>query len=71
MAGDSPVRVWRLHRGLSGQVLAMRAGVSTAYLSQIERRRRPGAFATMAKLAQALGVDMEDLAPWAGREGLP
>jgi DNA-binding Xre family transcriptional regulator len=64
MAGAVPVRVWREHRGLSARALAARAGISTAYLSQIETGRKPGSFGAMAKLARALGVDMEDLAPW-------
>jgi transcriptional regulator with XRE-family HTH domain len=33
-------------------------------LSQIETGKKPGSFDAMAKLARALGVDMEDLAPW-------
>ena len=64
MAGAAPVRAWREHRGLSARALASRAGISAAYLSQIETGRKPGSFATMAKLARALGVDMEDLEPW-------
>jgi transcriptional regulator with XRE-family HTH domain len=64
MAGEVPLRVWREHRGLSARALADRAGVSTAYLSQIETGNKPGSFAAMAKLARALGVDMEDLEPW-------
>jgi ribosome-binding protein aMBF1 (putative translation factor) len=64
MAGEVPVRVWREHRGLSARALASRAGVSTAYLSQIETAKKPGSFEAIAKLARALGVDMEDLEPW-------
>jgi len=64
MAGEVPVRAWREHRGLSGRAPAARAGISAAYLSQIETGRKPGSFDAMAKLARALGVDMEDLAPW-------
>jgi DNA-binding XRE family transcriptional regulator len=64
MAGEVPVRVWREHRGLSARTLAGRAGVSVAYLSQIETGKKPGSFDAMAKLARALGVDMEDLEPW-------
>ena len=56
--------VWREHRGLSARTLAGRAGVSVAYLSQIETGKKPGSFDAMAKLARALGVDMEDLEPW-------
>jgi ribosome-binding protein aMBF1 (putative translation factor) len=64
MAGAMPVRAWREHRGLSARALAARAGISAAYLSQIETGRKPGSFDAMAKLARALGVDMEDLDPW-------
>lgn len=64
MAGAVPVRVWREHRGLSARALARRAGISAAYLSQIETGRKPGSFDAMARLARALGVDMEDLEPW-------
>jgi DNA-binding Xre family transcriptional regulator len=64
MAGDVPVRVWRQHRGMSARALAARAGISAAYLSQIETGKKPGSFDAMAKLARALDVDMEDLEPW-------
>ena len=64
MAGEVPVRVWREHRGLSARALADRAGISAAYLSQIETGQKPGSFDAMARLARALGVDMEDLEPW-------
>jgi DNA-binding Xre family transcriptional regulator len=64
MAGEVPVRVWREHRGLSARALASRAGISTAYLSQMETGKKPGSFDAMAKVARALGVRMEDLEPW-------
>jgi DNA-binding Xre family transcriptional regulator len=64
MASEVPVRVWREHRGLSARALADRAGISAAYLSQIETGKKPGSFDAMARLARALGVDMEDLEPW-------
>jgi ribosome-binding protein aMBF1 (putative translation factor) len=64
VAGEVPVRVWREHRGLSARALAARAGISPAYLSQIETAKKPGSFEAMAKLARALGVAMEDLEPW-------
>ncbi len=64
LAGEAPVRVWREHRNVSARALANRAGLSAAYLSQIETGKKPGSFDAMAKLARALGVDMEDLEPW-------
>jgi transcriptional regulator with XRE-family HTH domain len=36
-------------------------------LSQIETGKKPGSFDAMAKLARALGVDMEDLESRGGR----
>ena len=43
--------------------LAKRAGISGAYLSQIESGVREGTGATLKKLAKALGVDL-DLLIW-------
>jgi DNA-binding Xre family transcriptional regulator len=63
-AGEVPVRVWRQHRGLSARALAARAGISAAYLSQIETGKKPGSFDAMANLARALDVHMEDLESW-------
>jgi ribosome-binding protein aMBF1 (putative translation factor) len=54
-------RAWREHRGLSARALAGRAGISAAYLSQIETGKKPGSFDAMARLARA--VTMEDLEP--------
>lgn len=63
LAGESPLRVWREHRGLSAKALAERAGLSQAYVSQIETGRRDGSLSAMAALAQALAVGLDDLAP--------
>lgn len=61
VAGESPVKVWREHRGLSQRVLAERAGLNFAYLSQIETGARKGPVRTMKKLAEVLGVDLDDV----------
>ena len=71
MAGAAPVRAWREHRGLSARVLASRAGISAAYLSQIETGRKPGSFATMARLARALGVDSSRFSSLRKRQSVP
>lgn len=62
VAGESPVRVWREHRGLTQAGLAEAAGVGVSYLSEIETRRKPGSVAALGKLARALGVALDDLA---------
>jgi DNA-binding XRE family transcriptional regulator len=61
VAGESPVRVWREHRGLTMAALAERAGIAQPYLSQIETGKRDGTAQTMKKLALALDVTVDDL----------
>ena len=63
LAGESPVRVWRRHRGLTLGELADRAGIAPSYLSEIETGRKPGSVAALGKLAEALGVELDDVAP--------
>ncbi|MFT6489936.1 MAG: transcriptional regulator with XRE-family HTH domain [Parvibaculaceae bacterium] len=61
--GDSPVRVWREQRGLKAVQLARAAGISPAYLSEIETGKKDGTFRTMTSIAACLGVPLDDLAP--------
>lgn len=63
LAGESPVRVWREHRGLTAQALAEAAGLAQSYVSQIETGKRDGTIDTLVKLADALGVLVDDLVP--------
>ena len=63
--GENPVRVWREYRGISVKDLAAEAGLSQPYLSQIETGRREGTMRSMAAIARALRVDLDDLAPTA------
>lgn len=62
--GESPVRVWREHRGLSLRALAERASLSPALLSEIENGKKEGSIKTLVSLARALDVDLDDLTPW-------
>jgi DNA-binding XRE family transcriptional regulator len=61
LEGESPVKVWREKRGQSQRKLAAAAGVSAAYLGEIETGRKPGSAATLARLANALQVKIDDL----------
>lgn len=61
LAGENLVRVWREHRGLSASALAEKAGIAQPYLSQIETGKREGTLQTMKKIADALGVAIDDL----------
>ncbi len=41
--------------------LAKAAGINAVYLSQIETGKRSGSTRTLAAIARALGVDIDDL----------
>ena len=59
--GQAPVRVWREHRGLSQSALARASGVHRVQVADIEAGRKTGSVHTLRKLADALGVAVEDL----------
>ena len=59
--GVNPLKVWREYRGLTQQQAADAAGISKAYLSQIEGGKRQGSAKVLKSLAKALNVDLDDL----------
>lgn len=59
--GENPVKVWRDYRGLSQKELAAKAGISTAYLSQIESGKRTGSAETLRAIADALNLSLDDI----------
>lgn len=61
MDGESPLRVWRDFRNLSAKDLAAQAGISTAYLSEIETGKKEGSLSVLKGIAKALNVDLDDL----------
>ena len=61
LEGENPVRVWRQHREMSQVQLAKAAGISQAYLAQIETGKREGALSLYRSLADALEIDLDDL----------
>ena len=65
--GANPVRAWREHRGLTISALANAAGVTPAYVSQIESGKREGTIGTLRKIAAALNVLIDDIVDSAGR----
>ena len=62
LAGESPLRVWRKHRGFTLDALAERVGVSKGYLSQIENGQKPGTLGLFRRLAVVLNVALDELA---------
>lgn len=61
LAGESPVKLWREHRGLTQQELATQAGISKPYLSQIETGKRQGTVETLSAIAKSLNVPIDVL----------
>ena len=61
IGGENPVKVYREWRGLSQAELAAKVGVSTGYLSQVERSVRQFSRKTQAEVATVLGVLPDDL----------
>ena len=61
LSGVSPIKVYREHRGMSQKELAAATNISPVYLSQIETGRRVGSAKTLASIAHALEVSLDDL----------
>jgi transcriptional regulator with XRE-family HTH domain len=61
--GLHPVRAWREFRGFTQTQLAMVAGISRAYLAQIEGGERTGTLEIVARLARVLDCLIEQLMP--------
>ena len=61
LAGESPLKVWREYRGLTQEALASQAGISKAYVSQIESGKRQGAIKTLQAIARVLALSLDDL----------
>ena len=59
--GENPIRVYRELRGFSAKELADRTGISAAFLSEIENRKKEGGVSTLKKIAGALRVTIDDL----------
>ena len=59
--GENKILAWREYRGLSAKALAETAGITQAYLSQIESGKRDGTVGTMKRIAEALKVTIDDL----------
>jgi len=61
LAGESPIRVWRQHRGFSLQDLAQRAGTTEQDLHRIEKENSELDSDLCQRLARLLDCDPEDL----------
>ncbi|MBU1171270.1 MAG: helix-turn-helix transcriptional regulator [Proteobacteria bacterium] len=59
--GESPVKVFREHREMTQAVLAKKTGVTKTTISEIETGRKQGSVGTLKAIANALGLDIDDL----------
>jgi len=61
IAGENPLRVYRDLRGMTQQQLADASSVNRVQIADIEAGRKKGSVDTVKKLADALGVSIDDL----------
>lgn len=59
--GKSTVRAWRDYRKMTAEKLAAKAGITRAYLTQIETGKRKGTLAVHKALAKALRTSVDAL----------
>lgn len=55
------IRNLRLARGMSQEKLALRAGMNTSYLGQVERGEKSPTIVSLEKIAHALGIEIKEL----------
>jgi len=63
LAGESALRVWRKHRGMTLREVATATAVGQSFLSQIENGKKRGTPVLWRKLAAALNVSADDILP--------
>ena len=61
IAGESPLRIFRKHRGLTLEALADKVGVTKSFLSLVENGKKGFSVDVLKKAAAALDVDLDDL----------
>lgn len=61
LAGESPLRVWREFRGMTGAQVATAVQITPAHISKIESGKGEPSVALLKRLARLLRVDMEAL----------
>jgi len=61
LAAKTPLAFWRKHRGLTQQALSQTTGIAQGFISEIENGSKSGDIQTIARIAQALGVTIDDL----------
>ena len=55
------IRLTRSNRGMSQEKLALKDGLNTSYVGQVERGEKSATIISIEKIASALGVEIEEL----------
>ena len=61
LEGTSPIRAWREYKNIKMNELSKKAGISPAYLSQIENDKRNPTIDTLKAIARELDIDIDML----------
>jgi mRNA interferase RelE/StbE len=61
LEGESALRVFREFRGFTQVQMAKKVGLTQATIAELEKGKQKGSIETWKKLADALGVDIDDL----------
>ena len=59
LAGESPLRVWREHRRMTGADLAQRVDVTPAHISKLESAKGEPSVTVLRRIGKALAVELE------------
>jgi transcriptional regulator with XRE-family HTH domain len=62
--GDSLIKAWREHFGLTQEALAEKAGIKQPALARLEKAESNPRNATLKKLADAMEISVEQLIDW-------
>ena len=61
LAGETPLRVWREHRGMTAAQVAASVDITPAHVSKLESGKGDPSVALLRRLAKVLRVSIEDL----------
>jgi len=61
LEAKTPLAFWRKHRGITQEALSKSVGVAQGFISEIENGAKTGDVQTLAVIARALEVSLDDL----------
>ena len=61
LEAKTPLAFWRKYRGVTQQALSKSVGVAQGFISEIENGAKTGDVQTLAVIARALGISLDDL----------